>query len=177
MAETNGTAKWYVLHTYSGYENKVANSIQTIVELRSLQDLICEVRIPMETVTEIKNGEEVQVERKLFPGYVLINMVVNDDTWILIRGIRGVTGFVGPEGEPTPLSEEEMSNMGIARQEVELPYQQGDNVKIIDGAFKDFIGTVDTVDVAAGKIRVIASMFGRETPVELDLAQVELIEY
>ncbi len=177
MAETNGTAKWYVLHTYSGYENKVANSIQTIVELRSLQDLICEVRIPMETVTEIKNGEEVQVERKLFPGYVLINMVVNDDTWILIRGIRGVTGFVGPEGEPTPLTEEEMSNMGIARQEVELPYQQGDNVKIIDGAFKDFIGTVDTVDVAAGKIRVIASMFGRETPVELDLAQVELIEY
>ncbi len=177
MAETNSAAKWYVLHTYSGYENKVANSIQTIVELRSLQNLICEVRIPMETVTEIKNGEEVQVERKLFPGYVLINMVVNDDTWILIRGIRGVTGFVGPEGEPTPLTEEEMSNMGISRQEVELPYQQGDSVKIIDGAFKDFIGTVDTVDVAAGKVRVIASMFGRETPVELDLAQVELLEY
>lgn len=177
MAESNSSAKWYVLHTYSGYENKVANSIQTIVELRSLQDLICEVRIPMETVTEIKNGEEVQVERKLFPGYVLINMVVNDDTWILIRGIRGVTGFVGPEGEPTPLTEEEMSNMGITRQEVALPYQQGDNVKIIDGAFKDFIGTVDTVDVAAGKVRVIASMFGRETPVELDLTQVELLEY
>ncbi len=177
MAESNNAAKWYVLHTYSGYENKVANSIQTIVELRSLQDLICEVRIPMETVTEIKNGEEVQVERKLFPGYVLINMVVNDDTWILIRGIRGVTGFVGPEGEPTPLTDEEMSFMGIARQEVALPYAQGDNVKIIDGAFKDFIGTVDTVDVAAGKVRVIASMFGRETPVELDLAQVELLEY
>ncbi len=177
MAETNNAAKWYVLHTYSGYENKVANSIQTIVELRSLQDLICEVRIPMETVTEIKNGEEVQVERKLFPGYVLINMVVNDDTWILIRGIRGVTGFVGPEGEPTPLTDAEMSAMGIARQEVSLPYQQGDNVKIIDGAFKDFVGTVEAVDVATGKVRVIASMFGRETPVELDLAQVELLEY
>ena len=177
MAEMNGAAKWYVLHTYSGYENKVANSIQTIVELRSLQDLICEVRIPMETVTEIKNGEEVQVERKLLPGYVLINMVVNDDTWILIRGIRGVTGFVGPEGEPMPLTEEEMTSLGIARQEVSLPFNQGDNVKIIDGAFKDFIGTVDTVDVAAGKVRVMASMFGRETPVELDLAQIQLLEY
>ena len=177
MADMNNAAKWYVLHTYSGYENKVANSIQTIVELRSLQDLICEVRIPMETVTEIKNGEEVQVERKLFPGYVLINMVVNDDTWILIRGIRGVTGFVGPEGEPTPLTETEMANMGITRQEEALPFDQGDNVKIIDGAFKDFVGTVETVDVAAGKVRVIASMFGRETPVELDIAQVELLEY
>jgi len=177
MAETNSSAKWYVLHTYSGYENKVANSIQTIVELRSLQDKICEVRIPMETVTEIKNGEEVQVERKLFPGYVLINMVVNDDTWILIRGIRGVTGFVGPEGEPMPLTDEEMASLGIRKQEVVLPFQAGDNVKIIDGAFKDFIGTVETVDVAAGKVRVIASMFGRETPVELDIAQVQLIEY
>lgn len=177
MAETNNAAKWYVLHTYSGYENKVANSIQTIVELRSLQDLICEVRIPMETVTEIKNGEEVQVERKLFPGYVLINMVVNDDTWILIRGIRGVTGFVGPEGEPLPLTEEEMASLGIMKSKVELPFQQGDSVKIIDGAFKDSIGTVDTVDVAAGKVRVIASMFGRDTPVELGLAQVQLLEY
>ena len=177
MAEMNNAAKWYVLHTYSGYENKVANSIQTIVELRSLQDKICEVRIPMETVTEIKNGEEVQVERKLFPGYVLINMVVNDDTWILIRGIRGVTGFVGPEGEPMPLTDEEMASLGIARQEVTLPFQSGDNVKIIDGAFKDFVGTVDTVDVATGKVRVMASMFGRETPVELDIAQVQLLEY
>ena len=177
MAETNSAAKWYVLHTYSGYENKVASSIQTIVELRSLQDLICEVRIPMETVTEIKNGEEVQVERKLFPGYVLVNMVVNDDTWILVRGVRGVTGFVGPEGEPTPLTEAEMAALGIERKEVSLPYKQGDSVRIIDGAFKDFIGTVDTVDVAAGKVRVIASMFGRETPVELDLTQVQLVEY
>ena len=117
------------------------------------------------------------MERKLFPGYVLINMVVNDDTWILIRGIRGVTGFVGPEGEPTPLTEEEMTSMGISRQEVALPFTQGDNVKIIDGAFKDFIGTVEAVDMAAGKVRVIASMFGRETPVELDLAQVQIIEY
>lgn len=177
MAETNNAAKWYVLHTYSGYENKVANSIQTIVELRSLQDRICEVRIPMETVTEIKNGEEVQVERKLFPGYVLINMVVNDDTWILIRGIRGVTGFVGPEGEPMPLTEEEMSSLGIKKEEVVLPFKEGDSVKIIDGAFKDFIGTVENVDMATGTVRVIASMFGRETPVELDIAQVQLIEY
>ena len=176
MAETNNAAKWYVLHTYSGYENKVANSIQTIVELRSLQDRICEVRIPMETVTEIKNGEEVQVERKLFPGYVLINMVVNDDTWILIRGIRGVTGFVGPEGEPMPLTEEEMASLGIKKEEVVLPFKEGDNVKIIDGAFKDFIGTVETVDMATGKVRVIASMFGRETPVELELDQVEPLD-
>ena len=177
MAETSNAAKWYVLHTYSGYENKVASNIQTIVELRSLQDLICEVRIPMETVTEIKNGEEVQVERKLFPGYVLVKMVVNDDTWILVRGVRGVTGFVGPEGEPTPLTDEEMEAMGIQRQEVSLPFAQGDNVKVIDGAFKDFIGTVDAVDVATGKVRVVVSMFGRETPVELDIGQVQLVEY
>ena len=171
------TAKWYVIHTYSGYENTVKATIEKTVESRSLQDQILAVSIPMETVTEIKNGEEVQVERKLFPGYVLINMVVNDDTWILIRGIRGVTGFVGPEGEPMPLTNEEMASLGIARQEVALPFNQGDNVKIIDGAFKDFIGTVDTVDMATGKVRVIASMFGRETPVELDIAQVQLIEY
>ena len=177
MSETNNAAKWYVLHTYSGYENKVASSIQTIVELRSLQDLICEVRIPMETVTEIKNGEEVQVERKLFPGYVLINMVVNDDTWILVRGVRGVTGFVGPEGEPTPLTEAEMASLGIERETVELPFASGDNVKIIDGAFNGFTGIVESVDAATGRIHVVASMFGRETPVELDMAQVQKIEY
>ena len=170
-------ARWYVLHTYSGYENKVATSIEKIVENRNLHDLIREVRIPMEKVVELRDNEQVEIERKLFPGYVLINMVINDDTWILVRGVRGVTGFVGPDGEPTALTDSEMAAMGIVRQEVQVPYQVGDNVKIIDGTLKDFVGTVEEIDLHRGKVRVIASMFGRETPVELDLEQVQVLEY
>ncbi len=170
-------AKWYVLHTYSGYENKVATSIEKIVENRNLHDLIREVRIPMEKVVELRDNEQVEIERKLFPGYVLIHMVNNDDTWILVRGVRGVTGFVGPDGEPTALTDEEMASMGIVRQEIQVPYQVGDSVKIIDGTLKDFIGSVEEIDVYRGKVRVIASMFGRETPVELDLDQVQALEF
>lgn len=170
-------AKWYVLHTYSGYENKVATSIEKIVENRNLHDLIREVRIPMEKVVELRDNEQVEIERKLFPGYVLINMVNNDDTWILVRGIRGVTGFVGPDGEPTALTDEEIANMGISKQEIQVPYKEGDNVRIIGGSLKDFTGTVEEIDVHRGKVRVIASMFGRDTPVELDLDQVQVLEF
>ena len=169
-------AKWYIIHTYSGYENKVATSIEKIVELRNLSDLILEVMVPMEQVTEIKNNEQVVTERKMFPGFVLIHMVVNDDTWILIKGIRGVTGFVGPEGKPIPLTDAEMANLGIQKARVEMPYEKGSNVQVTDGSMKGFTGTVDDINVQTGKVRVIVSMFGRETPVEFDAAQLELLK-
>lgn len=169
-------AKWYIIHTYSGYENKVATSIEKIVELRNLSDLILEVRVPMETVSELKNNEMVKTERKLFPGYVLLHMVVNDDTWILIKGIRGVTGFVGPEGKPIPLTDEEMANLGIERVRVEMPYEKGSSVRVTEGTMKGFTGTVDDINVQTGKVRIIVSMFGRETPVEFDAGQFEVIK-
>ena len=169
-------AKWYIIHTYSGYENKVATSIEKIVELRNLSDLILEVRVPMEKVIEIKNNEQVEIERKLFPGYVLLHMVVNDDTWILIKGIRGVTGFVGPESKPIPLTDEEMANLGIQKARVETPYEKGSSVTVTGGSMKGFTGTVDEVNVQTGKVRVIVSMFGRETPVEFDADQLELLK-
>lgn len=169
-------AKWYIIHTYSGYENKVATSIEKIVELRNISDLILEVKVPMEKVIEIKNNEQVETERKLFPGYVLLHMVVNDDTWILIKGIRGVTGFVGPEGKPVPLTSEEMENLGIQKSTVEMPFEKGSGVRVTDGSMKGFTGTVDDINVQTGKVRVIVSMFGRETPVEFDAGQLEVLK-
>lgn len=169
-------AKWYIIHTYSGYENKVATSIEKIVELRNLSELILEVRVPMEKVIEIKNNKQVETERKLFPGYVLLHMVVNDDTWILIKGIRGVTGFVGPEGKPIPLTDEEMANLGIQKEKVEMPFEQGSSVTVTGGSMKGFTGTVSDINAQTGKVRVIVSMFGRETPVEFDADQLELIK-
>lgn len=168
-------AKWYVIHTYSGYENKVATSIEALVENRGIHDLICQVRIPMETVKEIKNGEEVEVERKLFPGYVLVKMIVNDDTWILLRNIRGVTGFVGPGGQAVPLTEEELEKIGIKKEIIEIPYHVGDNVKVLDGAMRNMTGNITEVIPEQGKVRVLVSMFGRELPVELLFTQVELL--
>lgn len=168
-------AKWYILHTYSGYENKVATGIMMMVENRNIGDLICDVRIPMEKVKEIRNNEEVEIERKLFPGYVLIKMVVNDDTWILIKGIRGVTGFVGPEGKPVALTEEELANIGIKRDTVEVPYAVGDMIRVTDGSMKGFTGTVSGIDLQAGKAKVIVSVFGREVPVELPITQLEML--
>ncbi len=169
-------AKWYIIHTYSGYENKVATSIEMMVENRGIQDLICEVYVPMETVREIRNNEEVEIERKLFPGYVLVRMVVNDDTWILIKGIRGVTGFVGPEGKPVALTEEELANIGIKKDTVEVPYTVGDTIRITDGSMKGFTGVVDNIDLQNGKVKVTVSMFGRETSVELSITQLELLK-
>ena len=150
-------AKWYTIHTYSGYENKVATSIEKIVENRSLQDLILDVKVPMEKVREIRNNEEVEIERKLFPGYVFLHMVISDDTWILIKGIRGVTGFVGPEGKPIPLTEEEIASLGMERRSVEVPYQVGDNVRVTDGStMKGFTGVVDEINLQTGKVRVLS---------------------
>lgn len=168
-------AKWYVAHTYSGYENTVKATIEKAVENRNMGDLILQVNIPMETVTEITDGGSKIVERKVFPGYVLVKMVMTDETWHLVRNIRGVTGFVGSGNKAIPLTEEEIAGLGMEKREVVVGYQVGDNIKIIDGALESFLGTVDEIDLDRSKVRVVVSMFGRETPVELDLDQVEPI--
>ena len=167
--------KWYVAHTYSGYENTVAVSIQQAVENRNMHDLIAEVSIPLETVTEITDNGPKTVERKVFPGYVLVKMIMTDETWHLVRNIRGVTGFVGSGNKAIPLTEEEIAALGVEKREVVVGYDVGDSVKITDGALASFIGTVEELDTERGKVRVVVSMFGRETPVELELDQVETI--
>ena len=170
MAEN---AKWYVVHTYSGYENTVSASIEKAVENRGLRDLITDVNIPLETVTEITENGPKTVERKVFPGYVLVKMILTDETWHLVRNVRGVTGFVGSGNKAIPLTDEEIAALGVEKREVVVGYQVGDNVKITDGALESFIGTVEEVDVDREKVGVVVSMFGRETPVELELDQVE----
>ena len=167
--------KWYVAHTYSGYENTVAASIERAVENRNMHDLITEVTIPLETVTEITENGPKTVERKVFPGYVLVKMVMTDDTWHLVRNIRGVTGFVGAANKAIPLTDDEIAALGVEKHEIVVSYDVGDSVKITDGALESFIGTVEEVDKDRGKVRVVVSMFGRETPVELELDQVEPI--
>ena len=173
MAEN---AKWYVVHTYSGYENTVAASIEKAVENRGLRDLIFEVSIPLETVTEITDDGPKTVERKVFPGYVLVKMVLTDETWHLVRNVRGVTGFVGSGNKAIPLTDEEIAALGVEKREVVVNYQVGDNVKIINGALESFLGTVEEIDLDHSKVRVVVSMFGRETPVELELDEIEPVE-
>lgn len=170
-------ARWYVVHTYSGYENKVASTLLTTVENRGLSDMIQDVKVPTEIVTEIKDdGTKKEVERKLFPGYVFVKMVYTDETWYVVRNIRGCTGFVGPSSKPVPLTEAEVYRMGVETRVVEVSYNVGDQVRIIDGPLEDFVGIVDELDVDKNYVRVTISMFGRETPVELELNQAEAIE-
>ncbi|HJD23641.1 MAG TPA: transcription termination/antitermination protein NusG [Firmicutes bacterium] len=169
-------AKWYVVHTYSGYENKVATNLETIVENRKLQDWIKEIRVPTETVVEIKDNKKREVERKIFPGYVLVKMVMTDESWYVVRNTRGCTGFVGPNGKPVPLTEEEVAALGVEKREVEVNYKVGDTVHIVDGPLENFSGVVEEIDLEKNKVRVTISMFGRETPVELELDQAELME-
>ena len=170
-------AKWYVIHTYSGYENKVASTLQTTVENRGLEDMIPDVRVPTEIVTEIKDdGSTKEVERKLFPGYVFVKMVYTDETWYVVRNIRGCTGFVGPSSKPVPLTEQEVYKMGVESRVVEVAYGVGDQVRIIDGPLEDFVGIVDELDTDKNYVKVTISMFGRETPVELELNQAEKLE-
>lgn len=167
-------ALWYVVHTYSGYENKVATNLETIVENRRLQDLIQEVKVPVEMVPELKDGKERLVERKLFPGYVLVKMVMTDESWYIVRNCRGVTGFVGPSSKPEPLSDEEAEKLGMnAKTELTLDYAVGDNVQITGGPLEGFVGVVDEIDLQAQKVKVKVSMFGRETPAELELGQAK----
>ena len=170
MAET---AKWYVVHTYSAYENTVKATLEKTVETRHLQDLIQAVSIPMETVTEITENGSKTIERKVFPGYVLVKMVLTDETWYVVKNVRGATGFVGDGNKPIPLTEDEIAQLGIEKREIVVGYGVGDSVTINDGPLTSFIGTVEEVDVEKNKVRVVVSMFGRETPVELELDQVE----
>ena len=166
-------AKWYVVHTYSGYENKVASNLEKTVENRQLRDLIQEIRVPTEKVTEIKDNKKREVERKIFPGYVIVKMVLNDDSWYVVRNIRGCTGFVGTTTKPVPLTDEEVAKLGVETKKIEVSYSVGDSVRIIDGPLEDFVGVVDAIDTEANCVRVTVSMFGRETPAELELRQVE----
>ena len=167
-------AMWYVVHTYSGYENKVAQNLETIVENPRLQDLIHEVKVPIEMVAEIKDGKEKMVERKLFPGYVLVKMLMTDESWYIVRNCRGVTGFVGPSSKPVPLSQAEVDALGVeTNSEPTVDYQVGDNVEINAGPLEGFVGMVEAIDMEKRKVSVKVSMFGRETPAELELNQVK----
>ena len=173
------TPKWYVVHTYSGYENKVASSIMKAVENRKMHDLITEVTIPTETVREVKDGKTREVERKLFPGYVLVKMIVTDESWYLVRNTRGCTGFVSPNSnKPQPLTDEEAMKWGVSSREVEVEirYKVGDSVRVGGGPFVDFVGVGDEVDIGQNRVRITIPVFGRETPVELELNQVEVVE-
>ena len=170
-------AKWYVVHTYSGYENAVKTAIEKFVANRHLEDMILDIQIPMETVTEVtESGAVKEVERKTFPGYVMVKMVMTDDTWHLIRNIRGVTGFVGSATNAIPLTEDEVLALGMERREIVVRYNVGDQVKITDGPLSSFLGTVEEIDAEKNRVCVVVSMFGRETPVELELDQVEVVE-
>ncbi len=169
-------AKWYVVHTYSGYENTVKATIEKTVEARQLQDIIYAVSIPMETVTELTDNGPKTYDRKVFPGYVLVKMVMTDDAWHIIKNVRGVTGFVtSGSTKPTPLTEDELYQLGVEKREIVVGYAVGDTVSIEDGPLTGFNGVVEMLDVEKNSVRVIVSMFGRETPVELELDQVEVV--
>ena len=174
MAEA---AKWYVIHTYSGYENTVKATIEKTVQSRQLQDQILVVSIPMETVTEItESGMSKTYDRKLYPGYVFVKMLYSDDTWHVIRNVRGVAGFVGTSGnDPIPLTEEEVYDMGVEKRQIVVNYAVGDTVRILDGPLTSFTGVVESLEVEKTAVSVIVSMFGRETPVEFELDQVEVV--
>ena len=169
MAETN----WYVVHTYSGYENKVKANIDKTIENRHLEDQILEVRVPLQDVLELKNGAKKQVKKKMFPGYVLINMVMNDDTWYVVRNTRGVTGFVGPGSKPVPLTEAEMKPLGIRSEELVVDFDEGDTVTVTGGVWKDTIGVIQTMNHSKQIVTINVDLFGRETPVEISFAEVK----
>ena len=167
-------AHWYVVHTYSGYENKVKANIDKTIENRHLEDQMLEVRVPMQDVVEMKNGAAKQVLKKMFPGYVLINMVMNDDTWYVVRNTRGVTGFVGPGSKPVPLTDAEMLPLGIKTDDVEVDFAEGDAVVVTGGVWKDTIGVIQSMNHSKQIVTINVELFGRETPVEISFADVKL---
>jgi len=179
-------SRWYVIHTYSGHENKVKDNIEKVVENRKMEDQILEIKVPTEMVTEVKeNGETKEVERKLFPGYVLVklaveevngNLTMSDDAWYVIRNTRGVTGFVGPESKPVPLSDAEVAKLGVEKKVVEVNYEIGDFVNVIDGPLTDYSGVVKSINVDNNMVVVAISMFGRETDAEFELNQIEVAD-
>ncbi len=168
--------RWYVVHTYSGYENKVATNIEKAVENRKLHDLIAEVKVPTETVTELKDNKKREVERKIFPGYVLVKMIMTDDSWYVVRNIRGVTGFVGPGSKPVPLTEEEVERLGVEVKNIEVNFAVGDSVRVADGYLEGFIGRVDEIDLQNAVVRLTVSMMGKDVPVELEIDQIEVLD-
>ena len=171
MAEAN----WYVVHTYSGYEKKVKANIEKTIENRHLEEEILEVRVPMQDVVEMKNGARKTVQKKMFPGYVLINMVMNDDTWYVVRNTRGVTGFVGPGSKPVPLSEAEMKPLGIKVENISVDFKEGDTIAVVAGVWKDTVGVVQRMDYSKQTATINVELFGRETPVEISFAEVRLM--
>ena len=169
-------AKWYVVHTYSGSENKVKANIEKTIENRHLEDEILEVRVPMQDVMEMKNGARKTVQKKMFPGYVLINMIMNDDTWYVVRNTRGVTGFVGPGSKPVPLTEAEMKPLGIKMENVSVDFAEGDTIAVVAGVWKDTVGVVQRMDYGKQTATINVELFGRETPVEISFAEVRSMQ-
>lgn len=168
MSETH----WYVVHTYSGYENKVKANIEKTIENRHLEDQILEVRVPMQDVVELKDGASRQVQKKMFPGYVLINMIMNDDTWYVVRNTRGVTGFVGPGSKPVPLTDEEMRPLGVQSDSVQIDFAEGDSVVVTGGVWKDTVGVIQSINENKQSVTINVDLFGRETPVEISFAEI-----
>ena len=169
MAEAN----WYVVHTYSGYENKVKANIEKTIENRHLEDQILEVRVPLQEVVEMRNGAAKQVQKKMFPGYVLLNMVMNDDTWYVVRNTRGVTGFVGPGSKPVPLTEDEMAPLGIQKEELVVDFAEGDTVSVTAGAWEGTVGVIQAMNTQKQSLTINVELFGRETPVEISFKEVK----
>ncbi|MGI6112561.1 MAG: transcription termination/antitermination protein NusG [Mahellales bacterium] len=171
--EDNG--RWYVVHTYSGYENKVKANLEKTVENRNLGDLIFDIKVPMEEQIEVKNGKKKAILKKVYPGYVLVKMIMTDESWYVVRNTRGVTGFVGPGSKPIPLTDDEVRAMGVEDIPIVLNIDIGQNVRVVSGPLENFIGVVEGIDNERQKVKVAVSMFGRDTPVELDFAQIQKI--
>ena len=175
--KTGPKANWYVVHTYSGYENKVKANIEKTIENRHLEEEILEVRVPMQDVTEVKNGVRKTSAKKMFPGYVLINMIMNDVTWYVVRNTRGVTGFVGPGSKPVPLTDGEMKPLGIKTENVFINFTEGDTVNVIAGVWKDTVGVVQRMDMGKQTATIMVELFGRETPVEISFDEINKANY
>ncbi|QGU96507.1 transcription termination/antitermination protein NusG [Clostridium bovifaecis] len=169
-------ARWYVAHTYSGYENKVKVNLEKAIENRGLQDLVHDIQVPMEEVVEVKDGKKKITQKKVFPGYVLVKMIMSDESWYIVRNTRGVTGFVGPGSKPVPLTDEEVAAMGITEKSVSIDISVGESVKITSGPLKNFVALIQEINVEKQKIKGLVNMFGRETPVELNFNQIEKLD-
>ncbi|AYF53771.1 transcription termination/antitermination protein NusG [Clostridium botulinum C] len=168
--------RWYVVHTYSGYENKVKVNLEKTIENRGLHDLIHDIQVPMEEVVEVKDGKKKVAQKKVFPGYVLVKMIMSDESWYIVRNTRGVTGFVGPGSKPVPLTEEEVLAMGISEKTIDIDISVGESVKVISGPLKSFVAIIQEINVEKQKIKALVNMFGRETPTELNFNQIEKID-
>ena len=175
MSQVDNEAKWYVVHTYSGYENKVKTDLEKTIKNRELEDFFSDIVVPMEEQIEIKDGKRKTNLKKVFPGYVLIKMIVTEESWYIVRNTRGVTGFVGSGTEPIALTPEEIRNMGFDQAIIEVDYEVNDSVKVMNGPLEGFVGVVQEINKEKNKVKVVVSMFGRETPVELEFSQVEKI--